>query len=936
MNKAVCYLLYSMICVSIYNAFGYLSVPGDKVENNSFSFNIGGIIVNNFSEAIFISAKESNLNSASERFKISFLPAKYNFFIPMLTEKSNLGDNPFQDKKITHLESMTINNKYDSFLGVPLIIIEEESDTVYCILNSPFSNQYGTEKTNFIKTISLTDNENKPGDVLCLSGNINGFTAIVSSKGKKFGDVNSNTVLYSFKIKPIIEVRSIGNERAHQTKQTLLHYEFEEESKKTFSEDLSVFKLSTEDLSVIDNHAVIYSDSFLQKTYFGTALTKKNSSSPSFSPRAVTMELDQIAPKEAFNGDNIVGSLDKSIKINFLSSLFTSAGLSYLIVGSFVNLDEIKLKEPNNNSNRIYAIPLVNDPESSYIGKLAKKNSIPSKKFTPNKPFFFLGNFISDPALNFGDLYKESDLEVLVGGEILDPLKYKVKKVIGYKDTVFIAVDFIGNGIGFGGIFYSQAILKEDGTISSWTKWRRHTLIGNIVNFIYKPSSGTFFGVNEIHPKSILLPSWSINSDLTTFDSNTLASLPIIEGGIQGAYDIPFNHKIIGNDKSSYLIQVGYRTVIIQQTSKNEYLEPGVSGSSFISKDGTLNQLVISCGTIAFTGGELNKSGALITATAGVNSLEDDGWIIVGGSNGIFILSKNDGSGFGSQKIKKDFSTFSSDMSWRKLGNNLGIVKKIISDSGYLYVMTLKNIYKLELKKENIVLAENAFFDTIHSIKLISNIEHASFSDMLVSSHSILVATSQGLFKNLNGTSAKQNSIVLEKIELPDSMNSFVYLYPITRSQVSEDWAKSNDEKIEASNIYVVDSSIGTHRGRLYRLSCLDNSQSSPLLTNTIFPIDNVILKDKKTYYFDTKSEQFSIAGDGASWFTHSTLSNGLAFKGLINLLPPSMGGGILQKSLQFLPLLSSPLSGVVGPVNFISGLGFVSAISSIGIYSLR
>ncbi len=930
------YILYAYFLVFLSIKTQILYIGNMK---SGFSFQLlPKMPVDYLNQYIFSCSKEEIIqnNYGSLSFSISVCDIKNNpnRFIPVITKNSIINgileSNPLYECGF---------NKFDLLLGTEFepkfypIANPINSSKIYIINNLEL---YTNEKNKLISTDPLLDINLEEGNIITLNSIQNKFIAGVIEKNTIFGN-NNPCQFYQYNIKEKI-LQIPGNSNYI----TLINLE----KPMTFllNKESTALCISNESsVNLISNYLCTHGNQTLNKFYIGV------SGQGATGIKAVTIQDQPIlfqSNENALNGNNIVATnlINTNLYINQLSSIFTSTGLSYLII-SGGTIDQ------NKSISSVHAIPLINYSTENInsIGTLADINQKPITIFDSNSPYNFICNALISPPQNKGDLYDENSKEAIVGASPLihtiNSIDYqlRINDVQGYKDTIFVSTSYMNkdqNGIG--GIFYSQALFNEYGIIKRWTKWQRKNIYGNCQTQSYIPTIGSNIAIYENINNQIIGNQFSSSGPFLSQINMQNNELPCSASGIEKIVDIPYTHPGIGENiyniiglKPSYLIAVGYKTVILQQTAKNNSLLPILTGNIINCINGTsgkINDKNSETNIITFQGGVLESAGALFSAAIGYS--QNDSWLIAAGENGIYILSDNNGNGFGPKLLQDNFVGFNANLSWKKLGN-FKTVKKIVSNKDFLYVITNKTIYRIDLNKENIKLQKNCKYQIIlKHTDLPNSTEYSSFSDGLFSNNVCILATSIGLFTNkLNSSIKTTNIISVEQIKLPEAFGCMpIYLYPITIDGNADSWGYGENTDI-TGNIYLMATSLTQHYSKLYRLICYGNNTNNQ---DTIFLLPNYFIKNFPTYYYNPNIELLSIATDGASLFSHGIYGNSILYRSYIGILNPFIRHGNLglKNEYNFFELASKTNS-YFGYPTYISGIGIWLFSSQNGIQGL-
>jgi len=947
MNYFITFLLF---IVSFFNNFIFSITPKNGDIPGQFSFSLlPTICVDYITRKEYVAAGEAPISDRAKYFGISVCEKNGTYFYPMLSENAYLNSilikNPLFGASCENLRLMFMSGitGMTDQKNLPAVNIKDDARVIILAKSNPYIN----ENLIIMATEYLTDYKENEAKIIDFVTNTNGFTVITCAKNKNFADVDSNSALYQFSLNENILKRG-----------TLygVNLAIKEMAKKQYDSTISAFKIDDTDVISLDSgKLILFGDTALNTTYIGV------SGSGTSGIRAATVNNDELLPITACDDDpydNIIStkSSDKKIIINGLDVSHTSTGLAYLVVlgGASNSIISENITTINNNNddvkNSVYALPLINVPTSNYCKiessycKLAKIGQKPQLCFMPRMPFRYVGTFFTIPAEKPGDLYKSDNIKAKVGrGKLevnsgLEKFSFTIKSIESFSDSIFALASFDGNSDqGVGGLFYSQAIFDEYGAIDSWTPWQRKNLVGNFSTQTYIPQLGAHVAMLDNSKKKVFQTDWTSYGPWSQGINNIYSNLPLSESGVQKIVDISHFHPGVGSDslsigfKPSFTFYVGYNTVILQQTSNNSCLLPTKYSKSKIFTDGTLSgfNYLDSYSVIVFTGGELNNAGAI--ATAAIGYIENtDCWLIVGGTNGLFILTKPSGNGCGTGLLKNKFEGLNSEMSWIELGYFKNI-KKIVSQNNYLYIVSNDSIDKIELSSNNISKGKNCNVINMAKASDFSSGSYPSFSDGLFSGNAAIIASNDGLYNYISNK--------WKKIILPGGEYAPLYLFSFSSTGNPDDWAKGNQKdisgnKIIAGNIYIATTSIPTHQSELYRM--VSYGADDGVKDDTIVILPNYFLNGQPTYYCNPGSELLSIIGDGAAWYTHSIFSTGLVYRGYIGLINPFLATGITNQKIEInLVMSTKSLNQYIGPVCYSSGFGLWVSGDKSGLYGL-
>lgn len=925
-------------------------------QNGGFNFDVyPEILVDPYTKLIFAGA--ASYPPATNDQKMSYSVCAYdskNFkqtkiFLPIVTKNALVNDileaNPLWNAQLNSfslLQGITLEPK---FYPMASII----GDSRIFIFNN--LNIYENKKNNLITTDPLLDINGNEGQISQVAVGSNEFIAAVLPDGSQFDNLTP-IFLYDFIVKEkIIPIPGTS------------HY-------------FTLLKLTSSSTEVISNETPY----FLMESDFNCNIIPN------------TLSLGSIPANNAFyvgfsgsgpTGIKIVSMIHNSIisqniaktittnkiiatnepntflYLNQIAGITLSTGLSYLIIlGGTTNI--------NISKSILYGLPIINfinpvdqetenleeinSDEAVQIGQLANINSIPTNLFNSASPHIFINTVFTNPPLNANDLYSANDPRAVIGAipltfynkknsfqDVLDKTitsNFIINNVNTFKDSVFSNVSYIGNdNEAIGGIFYSQALLNEYGSVNRWTLWMRKNINGNITNSTYIPFLGSHFAIYQESKNTIVTNEIARSGPFpfTTIIEKTAAA----KTGIQKIIDIPYTHPAIGFDNNnlspSYAIYLGNNTVIMQQTANNSGMKPIIINDIIYGVNGRMPQMTAKNNTVVFQGGVLEESGVLWTSDLAFTN--NDAWLVAGGSNGVFILSDEDGNGTGVSLLQANFTGLGENQSWRQLGS-FGVVRKIVPSLGVLFVIEEQTIWRIEMTKENISKGRNCTVKKILSVLDLPNANiYSSFIDGLVSLNNILIASSCGLFAYSNINLSQGGEISPTQIILPECFQAQpISLYPVTYNGCHLDWAHGASQEV-CGNIYVLATSLSNHYSMIYRLVSYGNEDSNEI---KIKLLPNFFINNIPTYYYNPELEILSIASDGASLFSHGVTGNSILFHSYVGLINPFIKHGIIPLKFEynFIDLMSQSNT-FLGYPTYISGLGVWLFVGQNGIQGL-
>lgn len=919
-------------------ARGVISFIGDK--NPGFSFQLlPQLAIDPLGQKLYVASQEETSEKVA-RYSLSVFDIGHNqesstkVFLPLLTKNALVNNvleaNPLFGSGFSHLSLLmgtTLEPKY-----YPVIVIKNNPQIF--VLNK--LNIFDGEKNRIIATDFLTDEIGNDGNIDSLATIANEILATVIQPGKTILDLDNHCLFYNFKL----EERVIP---LPQTRDYITMLSFKSPKIISLTNCLPCFQLFNENntLSFLSQKAITYGNKDINKFYLGCSAQGTDGVS------AVSL-IDQpiLEDFSIISGNQIVATDQKNtpLFINNLSSLMTSTNLSYLLVHGGKNTF-------SDSVNSVFALPIINDPLYA-VGTLANINQKPTLIFSEKPPYLYVTTVLREYPVTSNDLYSldnplrieeasvgQGKLEYNDGATVF---KLQITDLEGYRDSVFASAVYLNNDQqGIGGIFYSQALLDETGMIKNWTPWQRKDIVGNLLTSRHIPTLGSSAGILFGLSSTPVLATLSSAGPFLNIGNPLWTDLPLNKTGIEQSIDISWQNPAIGFNtsapflKPSYMIHVGWNTIILQQTARNNSLLPLYGNKLLICTNGNTENIekkTSNTALVAFTGGTLNSAGSLVTATIGYNSILKDSWLIAGGNSGLFILKNKEGKGFGEKLLQDNFSGINTALSWEKIGTYKNI-KKVISLDQYLFILTKENLFRLTLDYQNIADQKPVTLATIFFLPGATN--YSSFSDVLVSENACLLASSIGLFKN-STTSPIQSSQLINwsKIELPESNEAAPISFSVaTKNGFAEGWAVGS-ANILTSNIFVTVSSLKKHYTKIYRLSCY--GMSDEYNADNIFLLPNFFLKNIPTYFYNPGLELLTFLSDGATHLGHGVVGSTNLFRSFVGLFSPLLKQGPMNLKNEFNFFeFSSKINEFTGAPTFCSGNGFWMILTEDGVEGL-
>ncbi len=545
------------------------------------------------------------------------------------------------------------------------------------------------------------------------------------------------------------------------------------------------------------------------------------------------------------------------VKIHQLHTLYTSTCLSYLIVLGGTT-------DAARQARCVYAMPLVTKQGSPEHGMLAANDAPPVDYFTKTEKHN--GEFISRgfelQAKTSSQLPQEADPSVRVGGGNI--AKGTISCIATAGDVVFITVVDTDQHNSAQGIYRSRALFNSSGAIKGWTNWQRATsdmnaMIGAIPNL----HTGQLLYLAQ-DPQNALI-SFKL-SDWINGKTQKETSLAHIVSeqfgdshlGILGAHD--FAYQTPGLPQTSIIAFTGMKKILLVQTSlveqsdkvtiENDYTKYQVAHCS----NGTINT-EINSPLVSFAGGALDELGAIGSAAI-VTDTSENAWLVVAGVNGVAILSTDDGMGWNVQNgIGNNFSCLTVGMSFKKCGN-YRLVKKVVADSPYLYLLTSTNLYRIDMR--TVSLAQNNINQTIIAT---SNMKlYEGFLDLVVSGKLAVLATNKGLLRIGNNSDVRNasNPHDCHWTQIKDTAGSVLQLEPISQTGIASDVARGT-----GGMIYALNANRATRQSHAIRLSVAGIKDDQAVDDSSIRILPDMFKEHSLSYLINFSCFRSKMASDG-------------------------------------------------------------------------
>ncbi len=647
--------------------------------------------------------------------------------------------------------------------------------------------------------------------------------------------------------------------------------------------------------------------------------------------KPVGLVFDPIAPIAAFSGvDKLVGAVGASaqISIHKIRSMFTTSALPYLICVGGVG-------SPSFTKKSVFAVPIVRGNSAEDLnGTIANKNSAPENIYRPTQPYIFLRRATPNPATVPSDMPLSTDAATQVGNGAL--LNGDITNMYVVNDTVFVTVQN-PTSPQQPGIFYSQALFESNGTIKSWTTWHRAAgtvdgVFGGTLDVF--TDQAIFMAANDANDVKIVKRTiWNEGSDtgLKPFYHACATIFPLANGGIQGLQDFVITDSSLqtetpGLKNISLLVATGLNGVVFAQTG---VVSSGASIPVKGSDLGTLTEFtngeitqtfpIAGSKMVSIIGGVLDDLGPIDTAQVARDGFSgSNGYLFVGGIGGVAVLSKANGSGWDATTGLSDgLSGLTAGMAFKKFGT-YSFVRKIVNDDQYLYILTNKQLDRIDLTQGTPGLGSF----TAQTIATADNLVTApgSFLDVIVSGRLAMLATSKGLLRIADGYNVQtlgNDSFAWQIVETPEGAGPVRQLVAATKTGRMQDVARS----VNGGLVYALSAYSGLDQGKVFRYAIAQTAASN-VNGNSVQKVDDLFVKDKPAYFANYGNFKNIFATDGAAYF--GAVSKQLDNDALLTILFSRSG---LHSGSRFLSNRVVPVT--ISQASILSGLILNSATGS-------
>ena len=524
-----------------------------------------------------------------------------------------------------------------------------------------------------------------------------------------------------------------------------------------------------------------------------------------------------------------VKGAQQSLSIDKVRTMRTSTHLDYAILISCVGAS---------NSQRIYALALTNEPigakRGDEHGMLARTDKRPELYYKLSKPPVFTSRSFVQCAKSAEQVPSVDDDAIAVGGG--QPLNGTITDMAVVSDAIFVSVAHAPDAQD-NGIFYSQALLSQQGAIRAWTRWERaHPLRAGIQYLAANITDGSLtFAAQQDQKLTVHRTSWHA-PDTTAFAplfEPYARLLPSQQGGICMLKEISLS----SDNRSGLLVAGGNQRLVLTLFDETQ-----LSQLRTIPSDDNASKQAVPHMLFADEG--LAQIG-MITHAAPI-SLPDGTGLCIAGTQGIALLVDGSQKPFSLQEYKK---TLSAQAHFKKMGD-YSFVRALISDGDQLYVLTADKLERVCLTPQGAC---------AHRLIGLQSLEtFGSLNDIFIKGPLTVVATSTGLYQLKSPGDVrvitKEADMVWDRIAL-GTWRTASRLYSVCAQSKSDDTAR-----VPAGMLYALCTDY-TERSQVFRLTI--NPATRDCAPNVSL-LDDLSTEHQRTAFLSMSAASDWFATDGA------------------------------------------------------------------------
>lgn len=406
------------------------------------------------------------------------------------------------------------------------------------------------------------------------------------------------------------------------------------------------------------------------------------------------------------------------VSIKNVKTLTTAAGKKYLVVQLSYNGETTVLNTPNSRS--IYCFPIADDSGVAFADR-GKGASVATTNVVSRGTIAAtaLATYATSNSESFGTVLPlaasvASDVRSLVGGNSAPAANFaNILDMKMVADSVLIVCGGASaasvDGTARHGAWMSSPIYNAAGEINGWTPWARvfasgalsGQALGNISN-LYVGTDGVVYFVAGNDAAAVVnqvgCQKWNnMNSNYFGTASNFVNKLKADFGTnnpiwfskefLSSAYDGGFG---ADGAKLAGITILGARNKVALISSARYATTFGVKNDSTDAEN--YKTFAVPVGSVLCAEMTRINDDAAAYATRG--------FIFVGGDNGLFVLRKNDGSGFDirpDQAALGTLNTTFADFSFQRVPGINEAVFRLVATPNFLLVLTMTHLYRIRM-----------------------------------------------------------------------------------------------------------------------------------------------------------------------------------------------------------------------------------------------
>jgi len=581
--------------------------------------------------------------------------------------------------------------------------------------------------------------------------------------------------------------------------------------------------------------------------------------------------------KNQIIGFNNTDATSKAASLLKVRVMHTSTGHDYVIVnGGVIGIGS--LASLNTQVYALPVVPLLSSSDPKQVGLLAKRAPVATDPFvivsaagdllTNDLPQTKVGQGAGLPSINKTQLLTDMN-------------------IVG--DTVYISVS--GNRTDNNqnaGIFASSALFDQNGLIRSWTPWQRVMGSTDVVKgFGIDETSGNFWYLttedgeqNDAKENTIKVTQWGKTEAVNAGNASTYLAgkFPQDKAGVHHVFSYSEKTPGFAQDEFAMAVAVGLDTVSLYQT--------GVLAASGVL--GLTSGILSDANVFNFSDQTVKALGPITSTELSRSTVANQGWLFIGGYNGVGVLSKLNGDGFNGVTGLAQLGSGPGDFpgttfAFRQLATpstvSFSHTRKLQSDGTNLFVMTRDNLYRVPMNRNSF--RSNNPVPVAPDVVL--NVPGATLSDFIMINNGaqthVILATTNGLYVSAN------MGIPVKVLNSPNS--------PIVQLQY---FSESREKLSNTGNLYVLAADMSKSCARLHRFD-VDLSGVNPV----VVPVNPSPTGTKNGEIINFSDFKANVVTDGS--FIFSELSRHFNETYFVNMNPVDTLTSIYQIS----PLLNIP-----------------------------